>query len=73
MSLRSPVVYAIPQDTEQAARASFPKGHSLMRIADEFGLLYSNSQFSLSFRVPASQPLTLLVSPWLLCSSSWRD
>lgn len=62
MSLRSPVVYAIPQDTEQAARASFPKGHPLMRIADEFGLLYSNSQFSSLFSStgqPALDPARL--------------
>ncbi len=55
MSLRSPIVYFIPQDTEQAARASFPKGHPLMRIADEFSLLYSNSQFAPLFS-PTGQP-----------------
>jgi transposase len=55
MSLRSPAAYIIPEDAEQAARASFPKGHPLMRIADEFGLLYSNSQFSTLFS-PTGQP-----------------
>lgn len=46
MSMHAPVVYIIPEDTELAARASFPKGHPLMRIADEFGLLYANAQFA---------------------------
>ncbi len=62
MSLRSPVVYFIPQDTEQAARASFPKGHPLMRIADEFSLLYANSQFASLFSTtgqPALDPARL--------------
>src|SRR4051812_5535819 len=55
MSLRSPAAYIIPEDTELAARASFPKGHPLMRIADEFGLLYANDQFSALFS-PTGQP-----------------
>lgn len=62
MSLRSPAAYIIPEDTEQAARASFPKGHPLMRIADEFGLLYSNFQFSSLFShtgQPALDPARL--------------
>lgn len=62
MSMFSPAAYIIPTDTEQAARASFPKGHPLMRIADEFGLLYSNSQFSPLFSTtgqPALDPARL--------------
>ncbi len=62
MSLSSPAAYIVPHDTEQAARASFPKGHALMRIADEFGLLYSNSQFSSLFSTtgqPALDPARL--------------
>ncbi len=55
MSLRAPVVYLIPEDTELAARASFPKGHPLLRIADEFGLLYANAQFASLFS-PTGQP-----------------
>jgi transposase len=55
MSLRSPLVYIVPEDTELAARASFPKGHPLMRIADEFGLLYANAQFAGLFS-PTGQP-----------------
>jgi transposase len=62
MSLRSPVVYCIPDDTAQAARASFPKGHPLMALADEFGLLYGNAQFSALFSStgqPALDPARL--------------
>lgn len=55
MSLRAPLVYCIPDDTEQAARASFPNGHPFMQIADEFGLLYSNAQFAPLFS-PTGQP-----------------
>src|SRR5438477_2896247 len=62
MSMFSPAAYIIPTDTEQAARASFPKGHPLMRIADEFGLLYTNSQFAPLFSStgqPALDPARL--------------
>ncbi len=62
MSLRSPIVYLIPEDTLQAAHASFPKGHPLMRIADEFGLFYANSQFATLFSAtgqPALDPARL--------------
>lgn len=55
MSLRAPAVYLIPDDTTQAARASFPHGHPLMHIADEFGLLYTNAQFAPLFS-PTGQP-----------------
>src|SRR4051794_6118595 len=55
MSMRSPLVYLIPEDTERAARACFPKGHPLLRIADEFGLLYANAEFAALFS-PTGQP-----------------
>jgi transposase len=62
MSLRAPAVYLIPDDTAQAARASFPHGHPLMHIADEFGLLYRNAQFAPLFSStgqPALDPARL--------------
>lgn len=62
MSLRSPVVYLIPEDTARAARASFPKGHPLMSIADELGPLYANAQFAALFShtgQPALDPARL--------------
>lgn len=62
MSLRSPVVYFIPEDTAQAARASFPHGHPLMCIADELGALYANTQFAALFShtgQPALDPARL--------------
>lgn len=55
MSMRAPLLYIVPEDTELAARASFPKGHLLIRIADEFGLLYANAQFAPLFS-PTGQP-----------------
>jgi transposase len=80
MSMHAPVVYIIPGDTELAARASFPKGHPLMRIADEFGLLYANAQFAPLFSPtgqPALDPARLALVTPRLCrepwfSNSWR-
>ena len=31
MSMCSPIVYIIPEDTQAAAHACFPKGHPLLR------------------------------------------
>ncbi len=62
MSMRSPLVYLIPADTEMAARACFPQGHPLLSIADEFGLLYANAEFAALFSKtgqPALDPARL--------------
>jgi transposase len=62
MSMHSPLVYFIPEDTERAAHACFPKGHPLLRIADEFGLLYANAEFAGLFSrtgQPALEPARL--------------
>jgi len=55
MSLRAPLVYFIPEDTEQAARACFPKGHPFMCIAEQLDALYANAQFASLF-APTGQP-----------------
>jgi transposase len=49
MSLQAPSVYIIPDDTEQVARATFPKGNPYLLIADELGPLYANAQFATLF------------------------
>jgi len=49
------LVYFIPEDTAQAARACFPKGHPLICIAAQLAALYANAQFASLF-APTGPP-----------------
>jgi len=49
MSLRAPIVYCLPEDTAQVARAAFPKGNAYLRVYDTLGPIYSNPQFAALF------------------------
>ncbi len=49
MSLRAPIVYCLPGDTAQVARAAFPKGHPYLRVCDTLGPIDSNPQFAAPF------------------------
>lgn len=62
MSLQPTDEYGIPSDTFQVARAVFPQGNIYMWIRDEFGLLFSDSQFTPLF-ARRGQPAE---SPWRL-------
>lgn len=46
MSLRAPLFSLIPEQTEQIARAAFPKGNPYMRMRDELGPIYTNPDFA---------------------------
>jgi len=62
MSLRVPVIYCIPDETERVARAAFPHGNPYLQIADELGALYAHSQFQTLFSAtghPALDPARL--------------
>jgi transposase len=45
MSLRAPVFSLIPEETARVAQAAFPNGHSYIRMRDELGPIYHNSDF----------------------------
>jgi transposase len=45
MSLHPQDPPAIPEDTCRVARAAFPKGTPYLRIANELGAIYKDSQF----------------------------
>lgn len=49
MSLRAPIVYCLPDDTAQVARAAFPRGNTYLRVYDALGPVYSNPQFAALF------------------------
>jgi len=46
MSLRAPLVYCLPEETAQVARAAFPKGNTYLRVYDALGPIYTNPQFA---------------------------
>jgi transposase len=46
MSLSVQLVSDIPEETKRVARAAFPKGNRYMRMRDELGTLFEDSQFT---------------------------
>lgn len=45
MSLQNHPIGPVPEETARVARAAFPKGNLYLRIRDELGTIYQNSQF----------------------------
>lgn len=46
MSLRAPLVYAIPDYTTEVAQAAFPKGNPYLRMRDTLGPMFTNPDFA---------------------------
>jgi transposase len=46
----------IPEQTAQITRAAFPKGNIYMKMRDELGVLYADSDFVTLFRADCGQP-----------------
>jgi transposase len=46
MSLQPQTKYPIPEETQQVARAAFPKGNPYMRMRDELGEIYTDELFA---------------------------
>ena len=62
MSLRAPLFYVIPAQTEQIAHAAFPKGNPYMRMRDTLGPIFTNPDFAHLFPTdgqPAHAPAQL--------------
>lgn len=62
MSLRSPLVYQIPEETVRVAQAAFPKGNLYLTMQAELGMIYTNDQFASLFSAtgpPALDPARL--------------
>src|SRR5512135_2421342 len=57
MSLHPNPHFAIPEETRRVAQAAFPKGTLGLSIADAFGALYHDDQFTTLFP-DRSQPTT---------------
>jgi transposase len=49
MTMHPQTCYLIPAETERVARAAFPKGSSIMRIRDELGMLFADTDFTALF------------------------
>jgi len=49
MTMHPQAIYLIPSETERVARAAFPKGSPIMRIRDEVGMLFADTDFTALF------------------------
>jgi transposase len=49
MTMHPQTCYLIPAETERVARAAFPKGSPIMRIRDELGMLFADTDFTALF------------------------
>ena len=49
MTMHPQVCYLVPAETERVARAAFPKGSPIMRIRDELGMLFADTDFTALF------------------------
>ena len=62
MSLQPVDSYPVPEETARVAKAIFPKGHLVMRIRDELGMLLRDHDFAGLFPregQPAASPARL--------------
>ncbi len=55
MSLRSPLVYVIPNETARVAHAAFPKGNPYLRMRATLGPICTQPDFAALFP-PRGQP-----------------
>jgi transposase len=65
MSLHSQAPFSVPEETQRVARAAFPKGTLCLRIGDQLGLLYRDTQFANLFPTrgqPAASPARLALA-----------
>jgi transposase len=72
MCLQANSVITIPEETARVARAAFPRGNPYLRLYDEFGQLFHDSDFQNSFPRTVNPPPVPLVSPLSPCSNSPR-
>ena len=64
MSMHPQLFYVIPAETERVAHAAFPKGSPIMRLRDELGMLFTDTDFAALFSdvgQPALSPSRLLL------------
>ncbi len=62
MSLQPQALYCVPEETARVARAIFPEGNLVMRMYDELGMLFRDTDFADMFAVqgqPAESPVRL--------------
>jgi hypothetical protein len=60
MRMQPQLFYVIPTETEQVARAAFPKGCAILRIRDELGMRCADQDFTALFSAVGQPALSLL-------------
>lgn len=51
MSLRTESIPVVPEETVRVARAAFPKGNLYLKMRDELGTFYEDTDFAALFRL----------------------
>lgn len=62
MSLHPKLIKPVPKETEQVAKAAFPKGNLYLTIRDELGTIYSDKDFEALIPVEGHPA----IAPWQL-------
>ncbi len=65
MSLQPQAVYIVPEQTQRVAHAIFPKPNTIMRMYDEFGVIFNDADFQDLFPrqgQPAQAPVRLALA-----------
>ena len=74
--LRPDTISPIPEETARIAHAAFPKGHPYLRLADEFGTLFTDDLFVALFPAhgqPACAPWRLALATVLQFAEGLSD
>lgn len=66
MCLELEIAISVPEETRRVAEAAFPKGNRYLRMRDELGTLFQDSQFAALFP-PQGQPG---IAPWRLAMTT---
>ena len=68
MSLQPQTVYLVPEETARVAHAIFSKPNPIMRLYDEFGVIFNDAEFADLFPrhgQPAAAPVRLALASLL--------
>lgn len=55
MSLHPKLIKPVPKETEQVAKAAFPKGNLYLTIRDELGTIYTDKDFEALFSLEGQE------------------
>ena len=64
MSLHPKLIKPVLKETEQVAKAAFPKGNLYLTIRDELGTIYTDKDFKALFPLKGHRAIALVRLPY---------